>query len=88
MKDDIYGNLIIKLKLPNNITWYNEFILIDKNITLYEMVYGLNINLDLGEEIIKFDNWVPCRDGIFIQINEYIKLKLILLLTDEQLQLI
>ena len=85
MKNDIYGNLIIKLKLPNNITWSNEFIFIEQNITLYEMVYGLNINLDLGEEIIKFDNWVPCRDGIFIQINEYIKLKLILVLTDEQL---
>jgi hypothetical protein len=85
MKDDIYGNLIIKLKLPNNITWSNEFIFIEQNITLYEMVYGLNINLDLGEEIIKFDNWIPCRDGIFIQINEYIKLKLILVLTEEQI---
>ncbi len=59
-----YGNLIIRLKLPKHIYWENEIIVIEHKMSLYEMIYGLNIHLDIVN--INIDNWVPCRDGFFI----------------------
>jgi curved DNA-binding protein CbpA len=68
--DSDYGNLIIKLSLPNNLCWDDKIILIEQSMTLYEMIYGLDIYLDLGEnKNISIQNWVPSRDGFLIEIN-------------------
>lgn len=70
MDNGDYGNLIIKLNLPNNLFWDENLILIEQSISLYELVYGLDIHLDLGEnKIINIENWVPSRDGYLIDIN-------------------
>lgn len=68
--DGDYGNLIIKLNLPNNLYWDDKIILIEQSMNLYEMIYGLDIYLDLGEnKNISIQNWVPSRDGFLIEIN-------------------
>lgn len=69
-KDDIYGNLIIKLNLPNNLYWNENLILIEQDMSLYEMIYGLDIHLDFGNnKLININSWVPSRDGNIIDIN-------------------
>jgi curved DNA-binding protein CbpA len=71
MMDGDVGNLIIHLILPNNLLWTNDVILIQNNISLYQMIYGMNIDLDIGEGMkINITNWVPSRDGFFIQLME------------------
>jgi len=65
-KDQDSGNLIIKLNLPNNLYWNDNLIL----IALYEMIYGMDICLDLGEgKKISIQNWVPSRDGFLVEIS-------------------
>jgi len=69
---DNYGNLIIKLNLPNNIIWDEELILIEQPMTLYEMIYGLDISIDINSnKNIDIPNWVPSRDGLMIELNKY-----------------
>lgn len=68
--NDNTGNLIIKLNLPNNYYWQDEdLIIIDKPISLYQTVYGLDINVDLGYDIINIPNWIPSRDGFIIEVK-------------------
>ena len=70
MDNGDYGNLIIKLNLPNNLVWIENVILIEQSMSLYELIYGLDIHLDLGEnKIINIQNWVPSRDGYLIDIS-------------------
>jgi hypothetical protein len=70
-----YGNLIIKLKLPNNFWWTDKFILIEQSMSLYEMIYGLDIQIELGNDNkINIINYVPSRDGYLIEISNSIKL--------------
>jgi hypothetical protein len=79
MDNGDYGNLIIKLILPNNLVWDENIILIEQSMTLYELIYGLDIYLDLGEnKIINIQNWVPSRDGYLIDITNgnYTNIKL------------
>ncbi len=38
--DGDYGNLIVKLKLPSNLYWNDNIILIEQTMSLYEMIYG------------------------------------------------
>lgn len=74
-QDDEYGNLIIKLNLPNNLYWDDKIILIEQPMTLYEMIYGLDIYLDIGEnKNISIQNWVPSRDGFIKNIESNIKI--------------
>jgi len=58
------GNLIIKLILPLNYYWYDDCIIYEENITLYQMIYGLDIHLNNYNLII--NNWIPYRDGFII----------------------
>lgn len=80
--DDI-GNLIIKL-VPDKINyiWDEDFLIIEQSMNIYEMIYGLDINLELGNEKININKWLPCRDGFLIQVKEInnynIAIKLIL----------
>jgi hypothetical protein len=70
MDNGDYGNLIIKLNLPNNLVWDENLILIEQSMSLYELIYGLDIYLDLGENnVISIQNWVPSRDGYLINIS-------------------
>jgi len=69
------GNLIIKLNLENNFYWNENNIYIEKEISLYEFIYGVDINENL--------KWFPSRDGLFIdnkiKLNNYnLNIKLIL----------
>jgi curved DNA-binding protein CbpA len=70
MDDGNYGNLIIKLNLQNNLIWEENLILIEQSMSLYELIYGLDIYLDLGNDnIISINHWVPSRDGYLIDIT-------------------
>lgn len=71
--DDNIGDLIVRTVLPSNITWYEDNIIHIKDISLYEMIYGLDI--DLGKTI---NNWVPSRDGFDVKIDEKVWVKLVL----------
>ena len=70
--DDMYGNLIIKLNLSNNITWDEDIIMIEQSMSLYEMIYGLDISISINpNKKIEIPNWVPSRDGLVIDLNKY-----------------
>ena len=65
--DNNEGNLIIKLILPKNYYWYEDCVIYEIPISLYQMIYGLNISLlDFD---FNFDNWIPYRDGFIINTN-------------------
>ena len=65
--NNLYGNLIIKLILPTNFYWDENNIIIEKEISLYEMIYGVDISYLLD---MKFDKWIPARDGFIIDNNK------------------
>ena len=68
--DGDFGNLIIKLNLPTNLWWTENLILIEQPMILYEMIYGLDICIDMGDSMnININNWVPSRDGFFIEVT-------------------
>lgn len=81
--NDECGNLIIKLHLQindNNLYWDDKLILIEYPMTLYEMIYGLDIFFDLGEyNKITINNWIPNRDGFIIEVNNIDNIKINLL---------
>jgi hypothetical protein len=65
---EYYGNLIIKLNLPNNYDWQDNLIIYQKKINLYEFVYGLEINDSFGTDRFNIINWNPIREGNIISI--------------------
>jgi len=70
--DNSFGNLIIKLNLPQNYTWDENLILIEQSMSLYEMIYGLNIKININiNNNIEIPNWVPSRDGLYIDLIKY-----------------
>jgi hypothetical protein len=51
--------------------WLEDLILIEKSISLYELIYGLDININMGSDNdINIDKWVPSRDGFLIDISQ------------------
>lgn len=66
--------MVIKLVLPTNFYWLDDTIINEQIISLYELVYGLNINLSLGTNNIVIPKWIPSRDGFLIDVNQ-IKIK-------------
>jgi len=71
MDEGSFGNLIIQLNLPKNFYWKENLIVYDYHITLYQMVYGLDIILDLDvESKIEYKNYVPSRDGFLINVDK------------------
>jgi hypothetical protein len=74
-----YGNLIIKLNLCinctignnniNNIIWNNDSIIIEKNISLFQFMNGIDINFILNNDELVINNWVPYKNGLLIDIN-------------------
>jgi curved DNA-binding protein CbpA len=80
VSDFEYGNLIIKLILPNNLYWSDDLILIEYSISLYEFLYGLNTNTInfINQNNIHYDNTIliPYIDGLLINISNNIGIKL------------
>jgi len=74
IKETNNGNLIIKLNLPNNFYWGEDMIIYEQSISLYEMIYGLDINLEIGNENMSIQKWIASRDGFFIDLNK-VKIK-------------
>jgi len=71
MDDGDWGNLIIKLNLPNNFYWTNKLIIYQQNINLYEMLYGISVKLETGIKPVEISCWIPARDGLFIEITDF-----------------
>ena len=80
INDDI-GNLIIKLNLPFGLDWEDNKIIINHEMNLYEMIYGMDININLGFKEIRINSWTPVRDGYKIDLedikigNHYLQIK-------------
>lgn len=70
MDNGDYGNLIIRLLLPNNLYWNQNLILIEQKMSLYELIYGLDIELKIdNDNKININSWIPSRDGFFIELS-------------------
>ena len=65
------GNLIIRLVLPNNIYWNDNILFIDYPMTLFELIYGININMN---DVVYFNNWIPYKHGFSIDISTNINI--------------
>lgn len=66
--DKLNGNLIIKLNLPKNYEWNNNFISYQHNISLYQSIYQNEYDINVNDSIIKL-NWNPFNDGMRYLIN-------------------
>lgn len=75
------GNLIF-INQIKDWNWEDNNLVIEKPITLYQMLYGLDINLELGNEKIRYHQYIPHRDGWEIILlnkkNINVKIKLIM----------
>ena len=71
--DDNNGHLIIKLKLPEFFKWDDDQphkrIIYTYNINLYQYIYGVKINLEFLNKNIKITNYIPYRDGNYLNTN-------------------
>ena len=65
------GNLIIKLLLPNNYYWNDNILFIDYPMTLFELIYGINIKINT---LIEINNWIPYKNGFSIDISKNINI--------------
>lgn len=66
---DSVGNLIIKLDLGIDYIWNEEMIVFVKRISLYQFVYGLNLNFKINKQDKIYYNYVPSRDGNFLTLD-------------------
>lgn len=84
------GSLIINLIAQEPWQWNNEGIYMEKHISLYQMLYGLNLELEFGNLNTRVNNWVPHRDGWKIEISYFedinIFVKLILSYEDDEIK--
>jgi hypothetical protein len=65
------GHLIIKLHL-DNILWENNKILYLHKISLYQFIYGLDFEIEINNKKYSYNNWIPNRDGMIINLDENI----------------
>jgi len=72
MINNEWGNLIIKLNLPDNYLWVDNLIIYNYNMSVYELLYGISIKLEIGNDHnIDISNWIPYRDGFLIEIKQF-----------------
>ena len=66
--DNHVGDLIF-INTLSNWTWEENNLVLEKPISLYQMLYGLDVNLNLENDKITYKNYIPHRDGweLFIQ---------------------
>lgn len=69
------GDLIINLKLDNSAMWSKDAIIYNYNISLYQYIYGLDLNINLSNNELCYKNWIPNRDGNMILLNDKMKNK-------------
>jgi len=69
--DENVGNLIIRLQLPNNYYWNDNILFIDYPMTLFELIYGINIKINT---LIEINNWIPYKNGFSIDISKNINI--------------
>lgn len=85
------GNLIF-INCIEGWNWEDNQLILEKPITLYQMLYGLDIKLNLGKDQINYNNYIPHRDGWIINICQTnsvtIMIKLILEELSEEKQLL
>lgn len=67
---DEFGDLIIKLNLPDNYDWHEDLIIYQYKINLYQFVYGLSIKFNVGRKLIEFEDWIPSREGNIIFVKD------------------
>lgn len=81
--DNNCGNLIFFINIDGWV-WEGKSLIYEKHITLYQMLYGLDIKLNLGKEEINYKNYIPHRDGweILLSQKNNIKFKIKLILED------
>lgn len=70
---DDFGDLVIKLNLPENYDWHEDLIIYQYKLSLYEYVYGLTIKFNVGNNLIEFEDWVPSREGNIIFVKDVLK---------------
>jgi len=70
--DENPGHLIIKLNLPEDFSWNNNSIIYNYPVNIYQYMYGVKIKFDFIDKNIKVDNFIPYRDGNYL--NTDIKL--------------
>ena len=63
------GNLIIKLNLPKNYSWENNYINYNEDVSLYKYLYGDDFIFNITNEEIKILNWIPNNDGNLVKLN-------------------
>ena len=67
---DVYennnGNVIIELCLPENLYWNDNIIYYNYPINLYNMIYGIDINL---YDKLLINKWIGIKDGMIIKKN-------------------
>ncbi|ADO67409.1 putative DnaJ/Hsp40 [Cafeteria roenbergensis virus] len=71
------GDLIF-INLLEGWNWEENNLVLEKSITLYQMLYGLDINLNLQDNKITYNNYIPHRDGweLFLQEKNNVKFKI------------
>jgi curved DNA-binding protein CbpA len=67
------GHLIIKLNLPDNYIWKEETIIYQYHISLYQMIYGLDLEFQLDTKTFTYKKWIPHRDGFIIELSDTFK---------------
>ena len=60
---DNCGHLIIKLNLEDQFIWNKQGLIILYSINLYQMLYGVNLSIKLGNFNQEYDNWIPYHHG-------------------------
>jgi len=78
---DIIKNQVGDLIFINHLegwTWEENNLVLERPVSLYQMLYGLDVTLNLSNEKITYQNYIPHRDGweLFLQEKNNIKLKI------------
>ena len=63
MGDNNCGHLIITINLGSNFEWTKEGLIVLYPINLYQMFYGINLDVKFGNFEQKYDKWIPYHHG-------------------------
>jgi len=70
--DENTGHLIIKLNLSDGFAWFDNSIVYNYPINLYQFIYGVKLKFNFLDNNINVNNFIPYRDGTIL--NTDIKL--------------
>lgn len=63
INNDNEGHLIIKLNLGERFNWTKKGLVVLYPINLYQMFYGINLDVKFGSFKQKYENWIPYNHG-------------------------